>query len=274
MSLSHIKRFETIEKSVGETPLQAAEHLRSKLDLSADTSMAYAGRLDPMATGKLLILIGDECKKQTNYHSLDKEYEFEVLFGISSDTGDVLGLLDECTTSEKNTHDIKSAISGLTGDIELPYPHFSSKTVRGKPLHIWTLEGRINEIEIPTKKSKIYKLEYLSNRFVSKDSLHKSALEKINSIPKVTEESKKLGADFRRGDVRPSWEELISNTDKKEFQIVKFRCIASSGTYMRTLAEVIAKELSTCGLAYGIHRTKIGKYSPVFKNLGYWSKKY
>jgi len=29
---------------------------------------------------------------------------------------------------------------------------------------------------------------------------------------------------------------------------------------MRTLSEVIAKEIGTCGLAYSIHRTTIGTY--------------
>jgi tRNA U55 pseudouridine synthase TruB len=40
----------------------------------------------PMASGKLLVLLGEECKHQENYHSLDKEYEFSVLLGIGSDT--------------------------------------------------------------------------------------------------------------------------------------------------------------------------------------------
>ena len=48
-----------------------------------------------MASGKLLILIGDECKNQKKYFGLDKEYEFEVLFGVESDTGDVLGLISK-----------------------------------------------------------------------------------------------------------------------------------------------------------------------------------
>ncbi|MCA9363758.1 hypothetical protein KC727_00880, partial [Candidatus Kaiserbacteria bacterium] len=87
-----MQRYATIEKRIGETPLEAAERLRVTLGLSADIPLAYAGRLDPMASGKLLVLIGDECKKQEQYHTLDKEYTFEVLFGVRSDTADVLGI--------------------------------------------------------------------------------------------------------------------------------------------------------------------------------------
>jgi len=57
------KRFVTIEKEVGKTPLQCVEKLRNSKPYLNDVSLAYAGRLDPMASGKLLILIGDECKK-------------------------------------------------------------------------------------------------------------------------------------------------------------------------------------------------------------------
>jgi hypothetical protein len=43
---------------------------------------------------------------------------------------------------------------------------------------------------------------------------------------------------------------------------------------MRSLAEVIAKKLGTCGLAYSIHRKTIGRYFAVFPRLGFWVKRY
>ena len=61
--------------------------------------------------------------------------------------------------------------------------------------------------------------------------------------------------------------------EEKEFLIAQVRCIASSGTYMRSLAEVIATKLGTCGLAYSIRRTRIGTYAPLPFGLGYWRKK-
>ncbi|MDC1205601.1 hypothetical protein N8083_02015 [Candidatus Pacebacteria bacterium] len=274
--------FLIVEKEVGETPLQSLEKARSEAGISPNTPLAYAGRLDPMASGKLLILVGDECKKQEKYHNLDKEYEFEVLFGIGSDTGDVLGLIESCDSSKISAERITDVTKKLTGIIELPYPHFSSKTVQGKPLHIWTLEGRINEIEIPTKKSEIYKLALLEVRTLVRTSIYTHVSKKIETIPKVTEASKALGNDFRRPLVRESWKNWLGNQNPKvtlgrgnshvsdTYQIAKFRCVASSGTYMRTLSEVIAGELGTCGLAYSIHRTKIGKYKKLPLNFGFW----
>lgn len=212
--------------------------------------MAYAGRLDPMASGKLLILIGDECKKQERYHALDKEYEFSILFGISSDTGDVLGRLDfENTAPKVGEADLRRVAHTLTGPITLPYPHFSSKTVGGKPLHVWTLENRINEIEIPTYSAEIYKLSLKNIVCKSGNEITEEALSKIETIPPVTEESKALGRDFRRDDVRHDWKKFREKYGEDTYTIATFTCICSSGLYMRSLAEVIAEKLDTRGLA-------------------------
>lgn len=270
--------YSIIEKRIGQTPLQAIEKFRENERLPADVPLAYAGRLDPMASGKLLVLIGEECKNQTEYHSLDKEYEFAVLFGAKSDTGDALGLISyppsPRVTLGLGVREINSVCESLMGDIELPYPHFSSKTVRGKPLHVWAIEGRLDEIEIPTKKSTIYELACTGMTEIGADELYEHVSEKIELIPTVTEESKKLGNDFRRPEVRASWKAFHEARTQERYQIAHFTCTASSGTYMRTLAAIIGKELGTCGLAYMIHRSKIGTYKNLPFGFGFWSKKY
>lgn len=264
-------RYATIEKRIGETPLEATERLRAHLGISRETPLSYAGRLDPMASGKLLILIGDECKVQTRYHGLDKEYEVELLFGVRSDTGDVLGITEGCITPTIAEDAIRTVLKGLEGDITLPYPHFSSKTVQGKPLHMWAVEGRLDEIEIPTKTSRIHKLRSDALHTITKAELLTIVRSKIESIPPVTDPRKHLGADFRRADIRAGWN-TIEKDGPDTYQVLRFTCTASSGSYMRSLAEVIAKELGTCGLALSIHRTKIGTYRPIVKGWGLWTR--
>lgn len=257
--LKHI----TLDKEVGETPLSCAEAYRTEHPELAGVSMAYAGRLDPMASGKLLILLGDECKHQEKYHGLDKEYEFSVLFGIESDSLDVLGRLKTCTDAKESTKVLSysSILRKLIGKIELPYPRFSAKTVQGKPLHMWTLEGRLHEIEIPTKASIIHSLSLIKTEILTRAEIAKQARIKIDTIPPVTELRKALGNDFRRVDVRADWERIADDSSLPDtYTIATFSCIASSGTYMRTLASIIANKLGTCGLAWHIHRTKIGVY--------------
>ncbi len=271
--MTRIPRHKTIEKYVGETPLVAAERMRAQFNIAPQVPLAYAGRLDPMASGKLLILIGDECKRQYDYHGLDKEYVVEVLLGVRSDTGDVLGIIEECANVVCTVEASRKVISSLTGNIELPYPHFSSKTVQGKPLHTWTLENRLNEIEIPTKKSKIYKIKFFGLRSETKECVLNTILKKIETIPEVTDPKKALGADFRRDEVRKSWN-MIKESPTTEFQILSFSCTASSGTYMRSLAGLIGERLGTNGLAFSIHRTEIGRFISLFKEIGLWARRF
>ncbi len=264
-------RYTTIEKAVGETPLVALERVRQTLGLPPHIPLAYAGRLDPMASGKLLILIGDECKVQEKYHAFDKEYEVEVLLGVRSDTGDVLGLIDHCEQHAVTLPDAIEVLKNTVGRITLPYPHFSSKTVKGKPLHTWTLEGRLGEIEIPVKESRVYKLTCTGLQMLSKKDVVSYVRTKIETIPEVVDPKKELGANFRRDHVRASWN-MIEETGHDSYQLLRFTCIASSGTYMRSLGEHIATTLGTCGLAFSIHRTRIGTYVPITRSIGFFTR--
>ncbi len=257
-------KYIVLEKAVGETPLSCAEAFRATRPDLVGIPLSYAGRLDPMASGKLLVLIGEECKHQADYHGLDKEYEFSVLFGVSSDTHDILGRLNT-SSSPVNTVDpvvLEQIAESLVGELTFTYPLFSAKTVQGKPLHMWTLEGRLNEITIPTRTSTIYQLELTDIETKPRQEVIATALQKINTIPEITDPRKALGNDFRRKDVRADWQDMATDaTLPVEYSIAHFRCIASSGAYMRTLATIIAEKMGTTGLAYHIHRTKIGHYN-------------
>lgn len=269
-----MKKWVIRHKKVGETPLEVVEAYRHETQLSKETSIAYAGRLDPMADGKLLILIGDECKHQEKYHDLDKTYRFGILFGFSSDTGDVLGMATHDTNITKiDKERVTSVLKTFIGKNEFPYPLFSSKTVQGKPLHTWTLEGRLNEIEIPTKTSTVYSLKLESLENIEKETLQKQIFKKIDSVPEVVDPRKALGADFRRKDIRARWHSLFTASEHKTYCVATVLCEASSGTYMRTLAEEIGKRLGVKSLAYGITRTKIGKRANTLFG-GIWYKNF
>ncbi|MEX0917918.1 MAG: hypothetical protein WDZ93_02080 [Candidatus Paceibacterota bacterium] len=269
-------RYAVIDKTVGETPLHALERYRQTSEALAAVPLAYAGRLDPMASGKLLILIGDECKRQKEYHGLDKEYRFEVLFGVGSDTGDVLGRLTyRSNPPEIDVADIERVTRSLSGTTpSLPYPKFSAKTVRGKPLHMWTLEGRLDEIEIPTATTTLYKLTCTGVRSVPATTIAEEVRAKIDTLPVVTDPRKALGEDFRREKVLADWQRFEEEAGEHEYQVASYTCIASSGTYMRSLAEHIGDRFGVPALAYSIHRTKIGRYIPLLSGFGFWRRLY
>jgi len=259
----------TIEKRVGETPLQALERYRKTASIPANIPLTYAGRLDPMAEGKLLVLIGDECNRRSEYDALDKEYEFEVLLGFSSDTGDVLGLAERCAeTGAYAEEDVKEVARSFIGAHSFPYPAFSSKTVGGKPLFQYALEGTLGSIDVPVADVRIYRMHYVEKRLVAGQEIVKNILEKINLLH-VEADPERLGSDFRKDEICARWREL-QGTVAAHCTVLKFKAAVSSGTYIRTLAPLIAAKLGTCGLAYTIRRTKIGRYQPLTKRFGFW----
>ena len=93
-----MKDILNLYKERGETPLECIERFRRANPEYKNVPMSYAGRLDPMAEGVLIILAGEANKKKSDFLSLDKEYTFDVLFGFSTDTYDVLGVMADADT--------------------------------------------------------------------------------------------------------------------------------------------------------------------------------
>lgn len=269
-----MQKWITIEKDVGQTPLQAVESYKAWVPGMQHVKMAYAGRLDPMASGKLLVLIGDECKNQKTYHALDKTYQVEILLDVSSDSGDVLGLISATSPTPIDQQALTSIVRKQRGPFHAPYPHFSSKTVDGRPLHTWTLMGKINEITVPKQNGYIYAINITDVRTQTGQDIYTAALEKIHALPEVTDERKALGADFRRASVLDTWEKFRTQHQNTSFTIVTITCTCSAGTYMRSLAEEIGNALKTKALAFSIHRTHIGKLLRLPFGQSLWLKKY
>lgn len=255
-----MKRYVLIDKVLGETPLEAIARYKREHPEHKDVRAAYAGRLDPMATGRLLILFGDECTRLTRYTSLDKEYEVEVLLDVGSDTGDVLGVV---TYSGQETRVdprvLQQALRQEQGTHMRAYPAFSSKVVEGKPLFLRALEGTLSEITIPTHQETLYSIRYRGSLSFSASELQEALHKKLSHAPVSDDPRKELGADFRIRDVRDSWNALFERASDRRFVVLRITVACGSGAYMRTLAQRIGKSVGTEALAYSLRRTRIGK---------------
>lgn len=236
-------------KRIGETPLEALESYRLAAGIASDIPLTYAGRLDPMAEGVLIALEGGECKEKERYLNLDKEYEFEVLFGASSDTGDVLGLckIVSCTGGMDEGR-VRAVAERFVGKHVFPYPRFSSKTVQGKHLHEWARSGE--EVAIPSREVEIYSLTMSSAYYKSSSDILSEVLRKIDLLSPQK--------DFRQEEIEERWKKLLA--EDRKFLIARFSARVSSGTYIRTLAEKIGEATGCAALAYSIRRTRVGGY--------------
>ena len=238
----------SVYKNEGETPLQCLERIRIEQNIGQDIPMTYAGRLDPMAEGVLVILVGEECKEKDKYLGLDKEYEFEILVGFSTDTFDILGEVVQSTNTINTDYIkfIKDALKSFTGKQIQSYPAFSSKTVDGVQL-LTLARGNVLPEVLPSHEIQIHSIEILEERLVLKNDLQKDILNRID----------KVSGDFRQDLIKTKWEEVLLSSHLSQFNIIRCRASVSSGTYIRQLVADLSLKINIPLTTYTIRRTKI-----------------
>lgn len=217
-------------KNIGETPLECLERVRIQEGIASDMPMTYAGRLDPLAEGQMIILVGDECKNKDKYLDYDKEYEVEILFGFSTDSYDVLGVLEDI----KNEQISEINLNKYVGKFEQKYPRYSSKIIVMKEI----------PEEMPSREVEIYSIENLGKREIKGSDLLNEILAKISLVR----------GDFRQKEITARWSSISQEIFNSYFTILKLKVRCSSGTYMRTLAHNIGVDHGVPALAYSIKR--------------------
>lgn len=242
-----------VYKKIGETPLEALERLRKQRKLSANAKLTYAGRLDPMASGVLLILQDATQVEREKYMGLDKEYEVEVLFGFETDSYDLLGVPvipsegEAVVEGSLNLVKMNKLLESYKGKIKLPVPPYSSIPYKGKPLFEWARIGK--KVKLPIKEFKVKSIKLKETRYITLAQLFKYIQTNIN----------KVKGDFRQEKILKAWEKVLEKNNLK-FKILKFKISVGSGTYIRSIAHDLGKKLKTGGVMFSLKRTRVGKY--------------
>lgn len=249
-----MKKTVCIYKTSGETPLQAISRFKIAFSEYAEQKISFAGRLDPMAEGLLLLLIGNENKNRGHYENLNKQYAFQVLFGVKSDTYDILGLpslVGSSVLSDENFTRLHIFCEQKKGKQTQTYPPYSSKPLDGKPLYYWARKNLLENKKLPVK-----------NIFIS--SFHHDKTETITGnelLLNIEERIHRVDGNFRQKDILASWKSILNYKKNNAFSILRFHITCSSGTYVRSIANEIGMYLQTGALAYTITRTHVGDYS-------------
>lgn len=235
-----------INKPLGLTSYDVIRSLKKKYP---GEKIGHAGTLDPLAEGVLICLVGkDSTKRQNEFMGVNKEYEYEMLFGFDTDTYDILGKVKDYK-GYKTEVIMQAALENLSsGKISQKLPPFSASKIKGKPLYRWYLDGRINEVEIPVKDIEVVEHEVLSSRIVSKSDLK---LEIQNLVNKVD-------SRFRKMQVLESWNGAFDKTQQKEFLLVRAKALVSKGAYIRALAHDLGEKIGIPAATLTIKRTKVG----------------
>ncbi len=122
--------------------------------------VGHTGTLDPLATGVLVIAIGDALKLVDHITSLDKEYIAKVKLGVKTDTLDITGTVLEEKEVNITNEDIDKVLSSFPHDYDMEVPLYSAVKVNGKKLYEYARNNI--PVDLPHHKVKIYSLERIT----------------------------------------------------------------------------------------------------------------
>ncbi len=150
-----------VDKDPGMTSHDVVAKARRLLGIR---SIGHAGTLDPLASGLLLLLVGEATKISDYLLTGDKGYEVSVRLGVRTDSMDITGVVLEEKSIEGLTEaKIKAAALSVTGTVELAVPMHSAVKVNGKKLYESAHKGEIPP-EIPIRAMSFYDVEWLGLR--------------------------------------------------------------------------------------------------------------
>lgn len=162
-----------IDKPAGWTSFDVVAKIRGKIraeyankgekPTKKQLRVGHAGTLDPFATGLLIILLGDACKKAGEFLKLDKTYEFTAKLGEVSTTGDPEGEMEVMSSAKPSETEVRASLKKFEGVIMQTPPAYSAIKVNGKRAYKLAREGK--SVTIPSRQVIITSLKLIEYRY-------------------------------------------------------------------------------------------------------------
>jgi tRNA pseudouridine55 synthase len=122
--------------------------------------VGHAGTLDPMATGVLLVCLGQATRVSEYLMRSTKIYRGAVHLGVSTTTDDIEGDVTETVRVTVDQGDIEAALSHFEGRILQVPPAYSAIKVGGKRMYELARQGK--KIEARARPVDIHELRLLT----------------------------------------------------------------------------------------------------------------
>lgn len=236
------------EKQPGETLNELMERVRKEHGISPHVRCTYAGRLDPLAEGVVLILVGNEVYEKETYTELPKTYITDILFGVGTDTHDPLGMITGTRATVLAGASITTALERWVGVHEQRYPAYSSKPHKGVPLFARARRGEVGEL--PTHRVELKKC--------SLDSVTRISGAELSTMAQVR--VARVRGDFRQEEITEKWRVFGEDHGNDMYTLARISLSVGSGFYVRQLAADVGEALGTPALAWWIRRDAVGQY--------------
>ncbi|MDD3304542.1 MAG: tRNA pseudouridine(55) synthase TruB [Bacilli bacterium] len=132
--------------------------------------IGHAGTLDPIATGVLVLCVGNATKAVELLTNFNKEYIASVTLGVETDTldieGTILNEVDNVVVTKKQVLDV---LNKFIGKIEQEVPKYSAIKVNGRRLYNYARGNKL--VELPKRNVEIFELSLISDLEKSNDKI-------------------------------------------------------------------------------------------------------
>ncbi len=152
-----------VDKPPGITSHDVVAHIRRLLQ-QPRAKAGHTGTLDPLATGVLLVAIGQATRLIEYSHDWDKEYEATFMLGAMSDTDDATGEIKKIENRNRenrtpNKAKIKNTLTQFVGIIEQTPPDYSAVKIKGQKAY--DLARRGQALRLKPRSVTIHNIEFL-----------------------------------------------------------------------------------------------------------------
>ena len=141
-----------VDKPAGCTSHDVVQRVRKAI---RQRSVGHAGTLDPLATGVLVVAIGEATKLISHLQSDDKQYAVTIVLGAETDSLDADGTVTETAEVPAfDAADIERALESFLGRQPQEVPRLSAVKVEGRPLHRRVRRGET--VRAPVREVELY----------------------------------------------------------------------------------------------------------------------
>jgi len=146
-----------IDKPAGMTSHDVVAQVRR---ISGQRQVGHAGTLDPLATGVLLVCLGQATRVAEYLMASDKVYRAEIRLGVSTDTHDAEGEVIATAEVDVAEEEVREALASFVGSIQQMPPMYSALKHRGTPLYELARQGI--SVEREPRLVEIHSIELLT----------------------------------------------------------------------------------------------------------------
>ncbi|MBN2645324.1 MAG: tRNA pseudouridine(55) synthase TruB [Desulfuromonadaceae bacterium] len=150
--------FLLIDKPQGITSHAVVQKVRRACKIRR---VGHAGTLDPLATGLLLVAVGQATRLVEYLMAEDKRYRTTLRFGLVTDSQDITGeVVAEHSVPDFSLGQLETVCQRFVGEIDQVPPMFSALKKNGVPLY--RLARRGEEVERQKRRITIHAIDLLS----------------------------------------------------------------------------------------------------------------